>query len=145
MKRLSGLIDGGAVLGGAGVALAVAVPTLAAGIVLDPSDESNVVLLLYGLVMVAFTLGGLWAARRRLDAPFANGACAALAAYAAIVVVASIVRAVRGQSPEPVPLVFNAFMAATFGIVGGLLAGLPRPRPGASAGAGERPRPPRRP
>ena len=145
MKRSSGLIDGRAVLGGAGVALAVAVPTLAAGIALDPGDESNVVLLLYGLVMLGFTLGGLWAARRRPDAPFSNGACAALAAYAAIAVVASIIRAVRGRSPEPVPLVFNAFMAAMFGIIGGLLGGRPPPERGPGGAAGGAGRLPRRP
>ncbi|HEX2042447.1 MAG TPA: hypothetical protein VHF24_07395 [Acidimicrobiales bacterium] len=129
MRRTLELLDGRAVVAGGGVALAVAVPTLVAGVVLDPSDESNIVLLLYGLVMVGFTLGGVWAARQRPDAPFANGACAALAAYAAIALVSSIVRLVRGRSIEPVPLLFNAFMAATFGIIGGLLAGRPRTGP----------------
>lgn len=139
MRRTLELLDGRAVVGGAAVALAVALPTLVAGIVLDPGDESNVVLLLYGLVMVAFTLGGVWAARHRTDAPFANGACAALAAYAAIALVASIVRLARGHSLEPVPLLFNAFMAATFGIIGGLLAGRPSAGPPErSAGARRR-------
>ena len=123
MRRAARLIDVRAVAIGAGVALAVAVPTLAAGVVLDPGDESNVVLVLYGLVMVGFTLGGLWAARQRPDAPFSNGALAAIAAYATIALVASIIRLARGRSPEPVPLLFNAFMAATFGILGGLLSG----------------------
>ncbi|HEV3401028.1 MAG TPA: hypothetical protein VG078_04330 [Acidimicrobiales bacterium] len=130
MRRTLALLDGRAVAGGTAVALAVAVPTLAAGVILDPGDESNVVLLLYGLVMLGFTLGGLWAARHRPDAPFANGAAAALAAYAAIALVASIIRLARGRSVEPVPLLFNAFMAATFGIIGGLLSGRPRPTAG---------------
>jgi hypothetical protein len=135
VRRTVALLDGRAVLEGAGVVLAVAVPTLVAGVVLDPGDESNVILLLYGLVMVGFTLGGVWAARRRPDAPFANGACAALAAYAAIALVTSVVRLVRGRSFEPVPLLFNAFMAATFGIIGALLSG----RPGAGPPGRSRP------
>lgn len=123
MTRGAGLVDGRAVATGAAVALAVAVPTLAAGVVLDPGEQSNVVLLLYALVMAGFTVGGLRAARQRPDAPFSNGALAALAAYATIAVVATVIRLARGRSPEPVPLLFNAFMAATFGIIGGLLSG----------------------
>ncbi len=128
-----GLIDGRAVVEGAGVALAVAVPTVVAGAVLDPDVESNVVLVLYGLVLLGFVLGGLWAARNRRDAPLSNGACAALAAYTSIAVVASIIRVVRGDPPDAVPLLFNAFMAATCGILGGIIGGR---RP---AGAPERP------
>lgn len=132
------LLDGRAVLEGAVVALAVAVPTVVAGAVLDPDVESNIVLVLWGLVMAGFLLGGLWAGRRRPDAPFANGACAALAAYAAIALVASVIRLARGDSADPVPLLFNAFMAATCGIVGGIIGGRPR------EGAGGRTATPRR-
>ncbi len=117
------LIDRAAVFAGALLALAVAVPTLVAGVVIDPDDQSNVVLVLYAAVMAGFALGGRRAARRRPDAPFSNGALAALAAYAAIAIAASIIRVARGETPEPVPLVFNGFMAATFGILGGLVAG----------------------
>lgn len=133
MRRTLALLDGRAVLGGAGVALAVAVPTLVAGVVLDPGVESNVVLVLWALVMLGFVLGGVWAARHRSDAPFTNGACAALAAYAAIAVVASVVRLTRGESPDLVPLLFNAFMAATCGIIGGIIGG--RQRAGAATAA----------
>jgi hypothetical protein len=123
VRRTLALLDGRAVLGGAGVALAVAVPTVVAGIVLDPEVESNVVFLLWGMVMAGFTLGGMWAAQRQPDAPFANGACAALAAYAVAVVASVVRRLARGESPDLVPLLFNAFMAATFGIIGGLIGG----------------------
>lgn len=122
MSDEPGLIDRSAVLAGALLALAVAVPTLLAGVVIDPDEESNLVLVLYAAVMVGFALGGWRAARRRPDTPFSNGALAALAAYAAIAVAASIIRVARGETPEAVPLVFNGFMAATFGIVGGLVA-----------------------
>ena len=136
MRRALGLLDGRAVAGGTAVALAVAVPTVVAGAVLDPDVESNVVLLLWGLVMVGFLLGGLWAGRHRPDAPFANGACAALVGYAAIAIVATVVRVARGDSPDFVPLLFNAFMAATCGMVGGLGGGRPKAtqagRPGPS-------------
>lgn len=118
-----GLIDRAAVVAGALLALAVAVPTLVAGVVIDPDDQSNIVLVLYAAVMAGFALGGRRAARRRPDAPFSNGALAALAAYLAIAIAASIIRVARGETPEAVPLVFNGFMAATFGILGGLVAG----------------------
>jgi len=123
MSDVPRLVDRSAVLAGALLALAVAVPVLVAGVIIDPAEESNVVLLLYAAVMAAFALGGRRAARRRPDAPFSNGAVAALAAYAVIAVVASIIRIARGETPEAVPLVFNGFMAATFGIIGGLMAG----------------------
>lgn len=129
MSTGPGLIDRSAILAGALLALAVAVPVLVAGVVIDPDEQSNVVLVLWAAVMVGFALGGRRAARRRPDAPFSNGATAALVAYAAILIVTSIIRVARGTAFDLTLMVFNGFMAATFGIIGGLVAGWRGPSP----------------
>ncbi|MFN2608264.1 MAG: hypothetical protein ABR511_10315, partial [Acidimicrobiales bacterium] len=116
------LIDRRAVAVGALLALAVAIPTIVIASLLGIDATSNAVFIAFLVYLAGLTVGGRLAARRRPDAPLSNGAMAALAAYAAIAVVVSVVRLARGRSLDPVSLVSNAFLAATFGLAGGLIA-----------------------
>lgn len=129
-----GLIEGRAVAAGLVVALAIAVPTIVISSVLGVGTRSNMVFVPFLIYLVGLGIGGWWAARRQPDAPLSNGAVTAIAAYALIAVVASVIRAVSGRPLDAVSLVFNAFLAASAGIFGGLVATWRTP----SAEAGDR-------
>ncbi|MDQ6797473.1 MAG: hypothetical protein M3011_05515, partial [Actinomycetota bacterium] len=83
---------------------------------------SNLVFVAFLVYLVGQGLGGWQAARRQPDAPLSNGALAALVAYLAIGLVASVVRVGRGESLDPESLILNAFLAASAGIFGALIA-----------------------
>ncbi len=138
----TGLFDGRAVAAGAGVALAVAVPTIVVSSLVGIDSESDLVFIAFLVYLVGQGLGGWQAARRQPDAPLSNGAMAALAAYVAIGVVASIIRITRGDRLDPESLILNAFLAASAGIFGGLVAAWRRPPDAGKPSAG---RPGRRP
>ncbi len=138
----TGLFDGRAVAAGAGVALAVAVPTIVVSSLAGIDSESDLVFVAFLIYLVGQGLGGWQAARRQPDAPLSNGAMAALAAYVAIGVVASIIRITRGDRLDPESLILNAFLAASAGIFGGLIAAWRRPPDARKPPAG---RPGRRP
>ncbi len=138
----TGLLNWRAVATGAGVALAVAVPTIVVSSLIGIDSESDLVFVAFLVYLVGQGLGGWYAARRQPDAPFSNGAMAALAAYVAIGVVASIIRITRGDALDPESLILNAFLAATAGIFGGLIAAWRRPADAGKPGDG---RPGRRP
>jgi putative membrane protein (TIGR04086 family) len=118
--------DWSAVGKGGLLALAVAVPAILAHEVIDAvaglDPDSDLVLLFYVAVLAGLVLGGRLAGLRRPDAPFTHGALAALSAYAVLALVTTVVRLADGEAVEPVGLLFNAFMAASAGILGGLLA-----------------------
>ncbi len=118
----TGLFNARAVATGAALALAVAVPTIVASSLAGIDSESNLVFVAFLVYLAGQTLGGWLAARRRPDAPLSNGALAALVAYLAIGVVASSIRMGRGESLDPESLILNAFLAASAGIFGGLIA-----------------------
>jgi hypothetical protein len=118
----AGLFNWRAVATGAAVALAVAVPTIVISSLAGIDAESNMVFVAFLVYLVGEGLGGWRAATLEPDAPLSNGAAAAVAAYALIGVVASIIRASRGDSLDPESLILNAFLAASAGIFGGLVA-----------------------
>jgi putative membrane protein (TIGR04086 family) len=115
---------------GAALALAVAVVTMVAVEVVDAAvglhRGSNWVFPFYAVVLGGLVAGGRLSARRRLDAPLLHGAAAALSAYAVIAVVGVLLRLVVDKEADPVALIFNGLMAASAGILGGLLAGPPQ-------------------
>ncbi len=120
------MIDWRAVGAGAAVALAVVVATLALVAAVDRAvglgPESNWVFVFYALALGGLVAGGRLAARRAATAPLPHGLLAALMAYAAVALVAVVVRAATDRGLDPVALGFNALMAASAGIVGTLLA-----------------------
>ena len=129
--RATGLIDARAVAIGAAVALVIAVPVIVASSVIGIDDDSNVIFLAFLLYLAGQTIGGWVAARRRLEAPLSNGATAAICAYALLGGVASVIRIVQGEDLDPGSLILNAFLAASAGLLGGLIATWKRPSSGA--------------
>ncbi|MFN2506452.1 MAG: hypothetical protein ABR540_19945 [Acidimicrobiales bacterium] len=128
---MSPRIGWSAVLAGAAIAVAVAVLTILVVEVVDAivgiDGGSNWVFAFYAVVLAGVVVGARRAAQRRADAPIVHGVVTALTAYAVVAVAASAVRLAADKTPDPVPLAFNALMAASAGILGGLLAGPPRP------------------
>ena len=119
-------VDARAIVIGAGVALAVALPPLLVYQALRGADvigdQSPLALLFYGLMMIGFALGGFVAASKRPDTPLTHGALAAFAAFAAVQLAAAAVILARGDTPGIVKIVFNAMLSAGLGVVGGLVA-----------------------
>jgi len=118
----TGLFNLRAVGAGAALALAVAVPTIVVSSLVGIDSESNLVFVAFLIYLAGQALGGWQAARRQPDAPLSNGAMAALVAYVGIGLVASIIRVGRGESLDPESLILNAFLAASAGIFGGMVA-----------------------
>jgi len=127
--RGTGLFDGPAIATGAALALAIAAPVIVASSVIGIDDESNTVFVAFPLYLAGQTLGGWLAARRRPDAPLANGAMASICAYVVLGLVASVLRVVRGESLDPWSLTLNFFLAASAGLLGGVIATWKRPSP----------------
>jgi len=126
----TGLFNGRAVAAGAVLALAVAVPTIVVSSLVGIDSESNMVFVAFLIYLAGQAIGGWQAARRQPDAPLSNGAMAPLTAYVAIGVVVSIIRIQRGRTLDPESLILNAFLAASAGIFGGLIAMWRRPSVG---------------
>ena len=118
---MTAALDWRAVGAGAAVALAVAVPVIAAGQALSPG--SSLVVVLYLVLLAGLVAGGRRAGRRRPDAPLTHGALAAVTATATLLAAIVVVRQVAGESaPNVVAVMFNLLMSASAGILGGLLS-----------------------
>ena len=128
------LLDGRAVTTGAVVGLVVAVPTIVLSSVLDVDPRSNAVFVPFLVYLAGLVAGGWRAGRLRPDAPLSNGGVAAIAAYAVLAVAASVIRVASDRSLDVVSLAFNAFLAGSAGILGGLIASWRRPADAARNG-----------
>ncbi len=114
-------IDWEVVARSAALALAVAVPAIVLGATV--ARDSNVIVLLYFVLLGGQVAAGFYAGRHRLDAPLVHGALASLTSFVVLVVVVVVARAIGGKgAPDPFNLVFHAFMASSTGIFGALLA-----------------------
>ena len=125
----SSLFDARAVVAGAVVALAVALPTIVISSVADLDARTNAVFIPFLIYLAGLVAGGWRAGRLRPDAPLSNGGLAAIAAYAVLAVAASVIRVVSDRSLDVVSLAFNAFLAGSAGILGGLIASWRRATP----------------
>lgn len=113
------------VLIGAVVALVIAVPPAVLAQVQSDRDAlegSNWVLLLFGVVLVAFMVGGGVASRRGPTNALVNGAAAAILAYAVVQGYGVIRRLGDGEEVRWVGIVFAALLAASCGTVGAVIA-----------------------
>lgn len=150
-------VDRRAVLSGAVLALALAVPTVvgvqAYNALVGIPDDSNLWFAAAAVLFVEMMLGGSRAARLRLEAPFTHGAMAALLGYVPILVISLAVALVKkpisaNQIPGLVSAVlFGLLLFASAGIFGGLLATRPgrgrrRHRPGSRSTDKSQPRGP---
>ncbi|HEX2193183.1 MAG TPA: hypothetical protein VHH09_08315 [Acidimicrobiales bacterium] len=123
----SGLLDARAVAAGAGVGLVVAVPTIVITSIADVNVRSNAVFVPYLVYLAGLVAGGWRAGRLRPEAPLSNGGVAAIAAYAVLAVAGSVIRVASDRSLDVVSLASNAFLAASAGILGALIASWRRP------------------
>lgn len=112
---------------GAGVlaALAVAVPAVLIGQIVDAISDDGAGSLLFvvlGLVVVAFGVGGFVAARRHPMVPLANGAAAALGAYAVVQIIAVIRLIVAGDDVAWAAVPLFTLVAILAGVIGATVA-----------------------
>jgi hypothetical protein len=138
-------IDWEVVVRAAALALAVAVPTVVLGATV--ARDSNVIVLLYFVLLGGQVAAGWYAGRNRLDAPLIHGALASLTSFVVLVVVVVAARAIAGKSgADPFNLAFHAFMSASTGIFGALIAtraSKPSPAPSPEAARPPTPSPER--
>ena len=115
------LVDRNAVVQGAIACLLLAVPAvvlLALADRSDDGDESNWVLAVLALIVAGFLWGGARAGRRARQAPFLNGALAALTVFVLVQAVAAVVNILDGDGINVIALLFNALLAASIGTLG---------------------------
>ena len=115
-------VDRRAVALGAVVAIAVALPAaLVAQVVVDDADNP-LSFVFFALVLFGFAAGGYAAARHAPDAPFSNGALAALAAFVVIQGFGAIRRAIIDDPVSVASVMFTALLAYAAGLLGALVA-----------------------
>jgi putative membrane protein (TIGR04086 family) len=121
------VLDRRAVVAGTSIALAIAVPAALISQLLDTKgtvhDHSGVLAVAFIVVLVGFVAGGFVAGSKRTDAPLANGAMAALLAFAIVQGVGVIRRSITGDDISWLAIPFNGLIAASLGVLGGYVAG----------------------
>jgi putative membrane protein (TIGR04086 family) len=124
MRLRSSLLDPRAVGAGAVLAIVIALPAALVGEAAADGDDdpSALVLLCFVVVLAAFVAGGYLAARRAVDAPYSNGAVAALTGFALIQLGGVIANLLQDDPVEMASIAFSALLAIASGLVGALLA-----------------------
>ena len=85
--------------------------------------DSNWILVLYPVHLLGAVGGGAVAARGKLDTPLMHGALAGAIAYVVIGTISTLINVSAGHgAPTVAVLLFNTFMLASFGLLGGFLA-----------------------
>jgi predicted permease len=128
MRARSSLLDLRAVGAGGLLAVVIALPAALVGEAAADGDDdpSGLVLLCFVVVLVAFVAGGWLAARRGADAPYSNGAVAALLGFALIQLGGVVANLLQDETVETASIAFSALLATASGVVGALLATRPR-------------------
>lgn len=115
-----------AVLKGLAVAVVVGLPlALLADVIRDDRPDSALLPLLFLATLLAFVAAGWVAGRAAPEAPYSNGAIAALAGYAVLAAISVIVRAVGGGPVHAARIIGTALLAYAAGLLGSSFA---RPR-----------------
>jgi putative membrane protein (TIGR04086 family) len=126
-------IDWKAVGAGVVAALVLALPAALVGAVVVENENDNRVFVFLLVILAGMLVGGFVAGSKRPDTPLTHGAVAALVAYTLAQIVTVLVHLLRDTTlKSPAVYVFNALLAASFGVVGGLVAERRNARVGAS-------------
>lgn len=122
--------DRSAIAAGALLAIVLVVPPFVVSrVFLSENDRaSTLVYVLLALILAGFTLGGMLAGWRAIEAPYSNGAVAALSAFVIVQGALLSARVVGITDPDRsirwAAVVFYALLASSCGAIGGLLADL---------------------
>ena len=124
MRVRRSLLDVRAVGAGAVLAVLIALPAALVGEAAADGDDdpSGLVLLCFIVVLLAFVAGGWLAARRAPDAPYSNGAVAALVGFAVIQLGGVVANLVQDEPVRAASIAFSALLATASGLVGALVA-----------------------
>ena len=119
-----------AVVKGSAVAIVICLPlALVSNIIQDENPDSALLPLFFVGVAAGFGVGGYVAARAEGDAPYSNGAFAALLGFLVIQAVAIVVRLVGDEPLRIAAMVGAALIAYAAGILGAAVAQRRSPRP----------------
>jgi len=119
MKLLNRL----AVVKGSAVAIVICLPlAIVSNVIQDENPESALLPILFVGVAMGFGIGGFVAARAEGDAPYSNGAFAALLGFVIIQGIAVVVRLANGDSLRLGTIVGTALIAYAAGILGAAVA-----------------------
>jgi hypothetical protein len=124
MRATTALLEPRALGAGAVLAVVVALPAALVGEAAADGDDdpSGLVLLCFFVVLLAFVAGGWLAARRAPDAPYSNGAVAALVGFGVIQLGGVVANLVQDDPVRLASVVFSALLATASGLVGALVA-----------------------
>ena len=112
-----------AVVKGAATAIVVCLPlALLSNIVHDRNADSALLPVLFLAVAAGFALGGFVAARAEGDAPYTNGAFAAIGGFVVMEVISIVVRVAGDKTVHVGTIVGTALIAYAAGIIGALVA-----------------------
>jgi putative membrane protein (TIGR04086 family) len=112
-----------ALLKGMAVAVVVCLPlTLAANVVHDDRPDSTLLPILFLAVAVGFGVAGFVGGRAARDAPFSNGAVAALSGFVVLAVISILVRVVGDEPLHLGRLVGSGLIAYAAGLAGAAVA-----------------------
>jgi hypothetical protein len=108
-----------AVVKGSAVAIVICLPlAIGSNVIHDENPESALLPILFVGVACGFGIGGFVAARAEGDAPYSNGAFAALLGFVVIQGIAVVVRVADGESLRLGTIVGTALIAYAAGILG---------------------------
>lgn len=117
-------LDRRAVARGAAAALVLGAPAAVASSLLADRKESysGALTALSLVLLLAFAIGGFVAGRESPTLPAKHAAAAALAGFGVVQALGILARASRGAPISVTNIAFTALLAASAGMVGGLLA-----------------------
>lgn len=118
-------LEGRSIVVGALLTIVLAVPPTVVAVLATDDDTlagSSWVPALFLWIVVAFFAGGLLAARAQPHAPLAHGALAALLAYVLVQGVGVVRHLLTGDEIAWLAIPFNALLASSTGMVGGIVA-----------------------
>lgn len=114
-----------AVVSGVTASLPIVLVAVLANAWLAGGDDPNLALvaLTFVVLLAGFMFAGFAAARASAEGtPLQHAAAGATATWAVVQAIAVVVRLARGDGISPVGIVFTGLLAASAGIVGGILA-----------------------